>query len=197
MGIFSGIFWSRGKPNVNADQHRLLQCESFVSGDYTFHLSVHIWYKKRATVSDNSLFSLFIFIAALAKPVQELNVYALRTFMFLTVRRHHEFKEICLCLFVVSPDLTPVVAYGSDFLCSRHCQFWDFQHSCDLHKFYCRYIIYHSKPGVQLCGKSVIFLWNAQQYRHFPRCIITWVIVPLTCGILSITVIRLEKLFSE
>lgn len=31
-------------------------------------------------------------------------------------------------------------------------------HVKDLYNFYCRYIIYHSKPEVQLCGKSLTIL---------------------------------------
>ena len=38
--------------------------------------------------------------------MKKLNVYALRSFTLLTLRGHHEFKEMSLCLFVVCPDLT-------------------------------------------------------------------------------------------
>ena len=50
--------------------------------------------------------------------------------VLLAVRGHHYFKEICLSLFIVRPDFTLAIAYGSDLVCSRHCQFWCFQHSC-------------------------------------------------------------------
>ena len=57
---------------------------------------------------------LLVLIAALVKPVHELNVNALRSFIFLTVRRHHKFKEIGFRLFVIRPDLSFAVADGSD-----------------------------------------------------------------------------------
>ncbi len=49
---------------------------------------------------------LFVFVAALVKSVKQLNIYALRTFMLLTLSNHHKFKEICFCFFIVRPDLT-------------------------------------------------------------------------------------------
>ena len=72
---------------------------------------------------DNSLCWSFILIAALIQPVKQLNVNAFCTVMFLTVRRHHEFKEIRLCLFVIRPDLTFAVADSSEHLTFGHCQF--------------------------------------------------------------------------
>ena len=63
---------------------------------------------------DNSLCWSFILIAALIQPVKQLNINALSTFMLLTVCRHHKFKKICLCLFVIRPDLSFAVADGSD-----------------------------------------------------------------------------------
>ena len=59
-------------------------------------------------------FLLLVLITALVKHVKKLDVYALRTFMLLAICAHHHFKEICLRLFVVGPDLTPAVADGSD-----------------------------------------------------------------------------------
>jgi len=61
------------------------------------------------------LFFISVLITALVKPAKQLNVNALRTFMLLTVHRHHEFKEICFCLFIVRSDLTPAVADSRDF----------------------------------------------------------------------------------
>ena len=49
----------------------------------------------------------------------QLNVNALRSVMFFAVCRHHEFKEIRFRFFVICPNITPAVAYGSDLACSR------------------------------------------------------------------------------
>lgn len=59
-------------------------------------------------------FFISVLIAALVKPVRELNVYALCSVTLLALGCHHHFKEMCLSFFVVRPDLSLTVADGSD-----------------------------------------------------------------------------------
>ena len=64
----------------------------------------------------HSLLLLSVHVTALVKSVHELNVYAFCSVVFLAIGGHHKFKEICHCFFLVIPDLTLSVAYGSDFV---------------------------------------------------------------------------------
>ena len=100
-------------------------------------------------------FLLFVLVRTLFQPVYQLNLNALRSVVFFAVRRHHELKEIRFRFFVICPNITPAVAYGSGLACSRHCQFRCFQHSCAPPNHYCRYSIYYNSSRVQLCGMIV------------------------------------------
>lgn len=50
--------------------------------------------------------------------MKELNVNTLCSFVFLAVRGHHEFKEICLGFFVVRPNLTLTIINDSNGNCA-------------------------------------------------------------------------------
>ena len=62
-------------------------------------------------------------------PMYELNVNAFCSVTFFALGGHHHFKEICLCIFVIGPDLTFAVIDSRDLACSRHSQFRYFQHN--------------------------------------------------------------------
>jgi hypothetical protein len=57
-----------------------------------------VFFERFGNINDGSKatrpLSLFVLITTLIQPMQELNINALRTFMILTLGRHHEFKEI-------------------------------------------------------------------------------------------------------
>jgi len=92
-----------------------------VVGAYEKHFRSPQGIAKGSAFLQSPLLSLFIFVRTLVKPVRELNVYALSSVMLLAICKHHHFKKICLCLFVVDPDLTPAVANSSDLTASGHC----------------------------------------------------------------------------
>ena len=87
-------------------------------------------------------FLIFVLVRTFLQPVKELNVNTLCSFVFLAVRGHHEFKEICLGFFVVRPNLTLTIINDSNLTRPRHCQFRCFQHS------FCAELLYFSDKEV-------------------------------------------------
>ena len=59
-------------------------------------------------------FFIFVLVTALIMHVRELNVNALCSVIFLALGGHHHFKEILFHFFVIRPNLTLAVTYGSD-----------------------------------------------------------------------------------